>query len=151
MVQRIQEIAKKTPDHPLITQLRTLSKEGRIPFEGREREIRVRRSPAALPAGVNLVCRSSDLRDTYLQLNSQRIGLVTLKLDGGEPCNHAAPDEVQLGQDTWNKLALGSAMSDVKLTMNVLLYPPFELVADRGLPTGAEHSAGQQVAATETN
>jgi hypothetical protein len=148
MVQRIQELAKKSPEHPLIGQLRTLSKEGRIPFEGREREVRLRLSPVSLSGGASVVCRSSDLRDTYVQFNSPRVGLVTFKLEGGEPCNHAAPDEVQVGQETWDKLELRATTSDVKLTMNVLLYPPVVELADRGASSSAHRAADTQLAAT---
>jgi hypothetical protein len=127
LIKRLQDIDHKQPEHGLISQLRELSKEGRSPFQGREREIVVRFSKVAPAGDVGLVCRDSDLRDTYLQVVS-RDGLVTLKVEGADSCNHELRSQVQLNQDAWDKLVGSGATGDTKLRMNVLLHPPVELV-----------------------
>jgi hypothetical protein len=128
LIKRLQDIDQKQPEHGLISQLRELSKEGRSPFQGREREIVVRFSRVAPAGDVGLVCRDSYLRDTYLQVVSPRDGLVTLKVEGADSCNHELRSQVLLNQDAWDKLVGSGATGDAKLRMNVLLHPPVEPV-----------------------
>ena len=127
LIKRLQDIDQKDPDHGLIAQLRTLSKEGRSPFQGREREVGVRLSRIVAASDIGVVCRDSDLRDTYLQYVSPQAGLVTLKIEGADSCNPELRSQVQLNQETWDKLVASSAAGDTKLRMNVLLHPPVEL------------------------
>ncbi|HYS76762.1 MAG TPA: hypothetical protein VEL80_01390 [Burkholderiales bacterium] len=141
LIKRIQDIDQAKPDHALITQLRVLSKESRMPFEGREREIHLRLSHRVAVAGdVGVVCRGSELRDTSLQYEFGRGGLVNLRLEDDDTCNQAHPDEVQLSPEIWHKLDLRAAASDAKLTMNVLLHPLVERPADTGSPPAVRNA-----------
>ena len=124
LVKRIQDIAHETPDHALIKRLRELSKEAASPFDGRDMEIRLRLSEQAARGAVGVVCRNSDLRDTYLQFLSRNQNLVILKVADGV-CTQG---EVQVNQETWALLGLDQGRPFETLKMHVLLHRPPELI-----------------------
>lgn len=151
LMKRIQDIDQANPDHPLITRLRALSKEGRIPFQGRDREVQLRVSRRVAAGDIGLVCRRSELRDTYLQYDSPRVGLITLRVEDDDSCNQAHPDEVQLSPETWDKLDLRPTTSESKLTVNVLLHPPVVSLADAGSPADPRSGSEPTLAAASPN
>ncbi len=134
LINKIQDIQKSQRDHALIRQLRMLSKEGDNPFLPYLRDVPVRRSTVALPRNVGVVCRNSDLRDTYLMAN-QSVDMVILKVEGKDTCNLAEPDQVQLSQETWARLGLGP--NNTNLSVDVHLHQP------EGMPA---RSAGPAIA-----
>jgi len=124
LINRIQDIAEKMPDHALIKRLRALSKEAASPFDGREMEIQLRLSEAAVPEAVGVVCRNSELRDTYLQFLAPDRTMVILKVDDGA----CTSGEVQVNPKTWEVLGLDERRAMQTLKMNVLLHRPAALI-----------------------
>jgi len=138
LINRIQDIQKSQRDHALIRQLRMLSKDGDSPFLPYLREIHVRRSTVALARDVGVVCRNSDLRDTYLMAN-QAADMVILKVEGKDTCNLTDPDQVQLTEDTWTRLGLGP--NNTHLNVDVHLHQPEGIPAQPAGPAIARSAA----------
>jgi hypothetical protein len=124
LINRIQDIAEKVPEHALIKQLRKLSKEAAPPFDGREKDIQLRLSEEAGSGTVGVVCRNSELRDTYLQFLSPNHTMVVLKVKDGA-CTQG---EVQVNPETWVLLDLDQRRTVQTLKMYVLLHRPAELI-----------------------
>jgi hypothetical protein len=141
LIKRIQDIQKSQRDHALIRQLRMLSKEGDHPFLPYLRDVLVRRSTVALPRDVGVVCRNSDLRDTYLMHEANpSVGMVILKIEGKDTCNRADPDQLQVTEETWARLGLGPDNTKLK-GVDVHLHPPVGMPALSGEPAIARSGA----------
>jgi hypothetical protein len=127
LIQRIQDIDRSDADHPLVRRLRTLSIEGKSPFQGREHEIRLRRSTIA-PAGYfAAVCPDSHLLYTYLQSSarSPEVGLVILRVERADTCGASNErDEVRVNPGVWGDLVGGTGADTTTLKMDVLLHFP---------------------------
>lgn len=127
VIKTIQKIDRTKSDHPLIKELRRLSKETDRPFQGQPADIELRLSKFAPEGPVGVVCRNSELRDTYLQFLSAESGLVILKVVDAGACNQARRDEVQVHPDTWKLIITQSGRTREKLQMDVLLHRPAKL------------------------